>query len=154
MYWAVKKKKGENWAGSSELREFKGTREFLMFLHWQIDQLEVEDVGIGKGLTYKNKLFYYPTQQADWKLIGHMYDLISVSVSSPLIEPLMCQLLLKTLVIWRWKRYRVCPLRSKGQGLLAKGAGHTGRIEQKRSAAQVHCIADLIASIYYSLGKK
>ena len=36
-----------------------------MFLDWQSNQQEIEDIGVGIGLAYENKLFSYPAQQED-----------------------------------------------------------------------------------------
>lgn len=46
----------------------------------RVTQQEVEDFGIGKGLAHKNELFYDSTQQANWRLTGHMYGFISASI--------------------------------------------------------------------------
>ncbi len=46
-------------------RNLKALENFLYFWVDKVIQQETEDVGFGKGLAYKNELFYYPTQQAN-----------------------------------------------------------------------------------------
>lgn len=61
-------------------RKLKASENFLYFWVDRVTQQEIEDVRIGKVLAYTNELFYYPTQQANWRLTGHMYYLISALI--------------------------------------------------------------------------
>lgn len=135
-------------------RNLKALENFLYFWVDRVTQQEIEDVGFGKGLAYKNELLL-PNPAGTLKTYR------------PYVRPYLCFSLAN--IYWtfnvpgtvqnpgdkRWKRHGSCPLRSKGKGLLAKGGGLTGETEQeKRNCfAEVHYEVDLAVSVYFAKGK-